>query len=193
MKVDRQSRIEAVRRLFYAKDLTQWAGRQHLLADAVKYLAEAEQRSISFLEVGIYSGELSKIFMESGIFNYIDDYTGVDITLERVPTDQFDYDKCLYVELDSRAWWSGLPSDEKWDIIFVDGDHTEEAAYHDMQEAKRHVSDCGFIFAHDIETQIDAPKMGADTAFDICVDHKDEFRYIRLPFHNEGMGLIFKR
>ena len=191
----RQERTEVVRRLFDAPDLQRWVGRQHLVVDVINAL-NVWVPEIRFLEIGIFSGELSVWLKRENVLPApVTEYMGVDITLSKVPASQLlEDDVCQYVEMPSTQFWAGTPSNEQWDIIFVDGDHSYEQTFTDIHEAKKHISDLGFILVHDIETQSDIfLKGGPDEAFDDCVDGDDDFRYIRLPYHNEGMGLIFKR
>jgi len=42
-----------------------------------------------------------------------------------------------------------LPSDYKWDVIFIDGLHESEQVEKDIQNAYKHISDCGYIVLHD--------------------------------------------
>lgn len=186
---------KAVRHLFYSKHLEQWFGRKHMFEDILNWMYP-HTGAVQFLEIGIYSGEIAEWIDENPhIDAMVQHYIGVDITLSRVAAiDEFPKDKFMFAEMPSTDWWDELPSTEKWDFIFVDGDHGYLPTVTDIQEAKKHVSDYGFILVHDIEYQPEMnEELQPDHAFDMCIDSSDDFRYIRLPFHNEGMGLIFKR
>lgn len=50
-----------------------------------------------------------------------------------------------------RMKWSGFSSDIKADFIFIDGDHTYEAANHDIRKAKDYIRADGIIAGHDYQ------------------------------------------
>lgn len=49
----------------------------------------------------------------------------------------------------SNKFFRDLPEEEKYDIIFIDGNHTGKAVMRDIQNALKHLSEDGIILVHD--------------------------------------------
>lgn len=64
-----------------------------------------------------------------------------------VDPEQYGYTTC---QMTSDEYFEKLDKNEKFDLIFVDGLHTYEQCYKDLENSIKHLSDDGFIVCHDM-------------------------------------------
>jgi hypothetical protein len=94
-----------------------------------------------YLEIGVCTGQT---FLSIDI-----DYrTGVDPSFRFDHTDFHDGDRTKLLMMSSDTFFSSLPSDQTYDLIFLDGLHTYDQTYRDFQNALLH-SHPGTIFLVD--------------------------------------------
>jgi hypothetical protein len=104
--------------------------------EVIQYLINAYQLT-SYLEIGVrYAIETNSISKNSINCAY---KTGVDISNPAAD----------YI-MASDEFFSMIPIDQKYDIIFVDGDHEKHQVYKDIINSLNHLNDGGFIVCHDI-------------------------------------------
>lgn len=53
------------------------------------------------------------------------------------------------IEATSDAYFAGLPSDERFDVVFIDGDHTYRQSLRDIENALERLAPDGVVLAHD--------------------------------------------
>lgn len=58
-------------------------------------------------------------------------------------------------QMTSDEFFEQLDENEKFDIIFIDGLHTYEQCYKDIENAAKHLSDNGFILCHDMNPTVE--------------------------------------
>lgn len=117
-----------------------------LTLDATKVLGRGSD--VEILEIGVWEGSwLLHMARNAGVSHVtgIDPYPGLaekrQSTLERF--DRSD------VRLTLHPSWLELPSTESFDLIHVDGEHSEAAAYDDLIGAATHLRPSGLIVVDD--------------------------------------------
>ena len=85
-----------------------------------------------------------------------------------------------------------------YDLIFIDGDHSEKGVMCDMERAFRSIRDGGIIMVHDVDPPEgkDGGLAGVITGFSKWVNaNKDKVNYITIPgkIFQQGLGLIQKK
>jgi len=55
------------------------------------------------------------------------------------------------VQATSDAYFARLPAEERFDVVFVDGDHLREQALRDVENALAHLSPSGVVLLHDCD------------------------------------------
>ena len=76
-------------------------------------------------------------------------YVGVDKDLSKVDAS---YPMAAFVEKSSDDYFNGISASVKFDLIFVDGDHSMGVAVRDTQNAIDHLAPGGIIVVHDVES-----------------------------------------
>ena len=71
----------------------------------------------------------------------------------------------LTYKMTSDEFFKSIPNDKKYDVIFIDGLHTEEQVGKDIINSIKHLNDGGFIIVHDClpisyESQLDDRETG---------------------------------
>lgn len=93
----------------------------------------------TYLEIGVYDG-----------INFMNvDYSekiGIDPSFAKLHTSARPY--C--VRMNSDEFFNSIPTDQLFDIIFIDGDHTYEQVVKDIANSKKHLSVNGVIIMHDV-------------------------------------------
>lgn len=93
----------------------------------------------TYLEIGVYDGIN---FMNVDCSEKI----GIDPSLAKLHTSARPY--C--VRMNSDEFFNSIPTDQLFDIIFIDGDHTYEQVVKDIANSKKHLSVNGVIIMHDV-------------------------------------------
>lgn len=141
-----------------------------------------------YLELGVRDGinyqELSK-FCKMSI--------GVDIIPNRVPI----LSNMQYYQMTTDEYFNKIDKNSKFDVVFIDADHSHEQSLKDFLNVKDMVIEDGFIFLHDTYP-INEAYMKTDlcndvykTALYIKQNLIDEFEVITLPIH-PGVTMIKK-
>lgn len=112
--------------------------------DIVNYLITLYDLK-SYLEIGCKWGNC---------FQHIkcDEKVGVDpnpIRMKQIRENGFVTSGCSVHGVSSDEYFSNLSSDKIFDIVFIDGMHTEEQVDKDIKNSLEHLSDHGFIVLHD--------------------------------------------
>lgn len=96
----------------------------------------------------------------------------------------------------SRDFFEQL-KEEKFDIIFIDADHTFKESYNDFKECSKIIKDDGLIFLHDTYppdiSYLEASACGwvYNTAWQIRNHWREDFEIVTLPVHC-GLSVIRK-
>lgn len=93
----------------------------------------------TYLEIGVYDGIN---FMNVDCSEKI----GIDPSFAKLHTSAIPY--C--VRMTSDEFFNSIPTDQLFDIIFIDGDHTYEQVVKDIANSKKHLSANGVIIMHDV-------------------------------------------
>lgn len=93
----------------------------------------------TYLEIGVYDGIN---FMNVDCSEKI----GIDPSFAKLHTSARPY--C--VRMNSDEFFNSIPTDQLFDIIFIDGDHTYEQVVKDIANSKKHLSVNGVIIMHDV-------------------------------------------
>lgn len=131
------------------------------------------------LEIGVDKGGVF-LFIRELLASLKGHYKGVDI----IPIDIEGGD---FVVSDSVDFWDSLSVEAYYDLIFVDGNHSEAYACLDVRNALLHLSLRGVLLVHDIKGG------GPRTAWvKLCVSNENLSCY-ESPSHPEGMGIAVKK
>lgn len=88
----------------------------------------------SYLEIGVYSVDRT--------FDKIN-------TVEKIGVDPKNLNDPRILQMTSDEYFSQIPDDKKFDIIFIDGDHYHEQVTVDLKNSLKHLSKNGSIVMHD--------------------------------------------
>lgn len=149
----------------------------------------------NFLRVNCKNKECVDPYLSQEDNEYQDGYA-----LEKnAPIKQYIEENILTYKMTSDDFFAQLPEDKKYDVVFIDGLHTEEQAGRDIVNSLNHLNNGGFIVVHDClpdfyEAQTDVRNTGVwngstwraipmlrfagipyftvDTDFGCCVIHK---------------------
>ena len=105
--------------------------------DIINHLIEWNNYK-SYLEIGLSKGEC---FYEVKCEN--------KEACDQYPNGEYAESVCTY-KLDSDAMFSSIREDKKWDIIFIDGLHSEEMSGRDIINSLKHLNKGGKIVVHDV-------------------------------------------
>ena len=107
--------------------------------DVINYFVNKNNYN-SYLEIGLYGAPRTFNNINCKIKNSVDPNPAANAEYCTTSDEFFnDLEKNLLV----------IPSDFKWDIIFIDGDHYHETVDRDVPNALNHLSDGGTIVMHD--------------------------------------------
>lgn len=142
----------------------------------------------NYLELGVRWGENFKIISSKSIKS-----TAVDLD----PI-QFDLPENSISYLGTTDdFFDSLDSDERFDLIFIDADHSHEQSLKDFLNSQKFLIEDGFIILHDTYPINDSyldPSICNDsykTAHYIKQNLSDSFESITLPFH-PGLTIVKK-
>ena len=113
----------------------------------------------SYLEIGVGNPENNYLLIECEEKECIDlMYINEDTVLEGKFNAMEILGKCVSYKMTSDEAFEIMPPDKKYDMIFIDGDHTEEQSGRDLINAFKHVTENGMIIMHDTN-----PEFAEDT------------------------------
>lgn len=141
-----------------------------------------------YLELGVRCGKTFK-----SVAKYAKEAIAVDIA----PC-AFDMpNNGSYHHTTTDSYFENLNGDVKFDMIFIDGDHSHEQSLQDFLNASLRIIDDGFIIMHDtypFDKVLHAPHYCNDcykTALYVKQNYSHSFEVLTLPF-NPGVTLIKK-
>lgn len=88
-----------------------------------------------------------KSYLEIGVF-YGETFNAVECEI-KTSVDPKQYGSTTH-QMTSDEFFKQINKTEKFDVIFIDGLHTYEQCYKDIENATKHLSDNGFILCHDM-------------------------------------------
>jgi hypothetical protein len=88
-----------------------------------------------------------KSYLEIGVYIPADNFDLIKAS-NKESVDPRPLGKCSYI-MTSDEFFMNYVGDKKYDVIFVDGLHTAEQSYKDVQNAIKHLNESGFIVMHD--------------------------------------------
>lgn len=95
----------------------------------------------SYLEIGLDSPYANFCNVECEIKESVDPFNDTEIT--------DDVKQYLTYRMESDKMFEEMPEDKKYDIVFVDGGHTEEQCCRDIVNSMKHLNQGGCIVVHD--------------------------------------------
>jgi predicted O-methyltransferase YrrM len=145
-------------------------------------------RPENYLELGVRCGKTFK-----KVSPLCSKATGVDIANPQfvIPNNS------VYLETTTDEFFEKISPDEKYDLIFIDADHSHEQSLKDFLNAEKHLIDDGFIILHDtypFDSYLFKPELCNDcykTALYIKQNLYTRFEILTLPF-NPGLTLVKK-
>jgi predicted O-methyltransferase YrrM len=141
-----------------------------------------------YLELGVRCG---KNFCS--ISQFCEKAIGVDVVFHNFPLKE----NMEFFEGFTDDYFSKLSSDEMFDMVFIDADHSHEQSLKDFLNVKDRVIEDGFIFFHDTypyDPWMFRPDQCNDcykTALYIKQNFAAEFEVVTLPF-NPGVTIVKK-
>ena len=155
--------------------------------DIIPFLCNKFDLKGSYLELGLRGADV--------LFNHVPckNKHAVDINCDctyRMSTDLF-FEKLDAGNLD-------LPSDYKWDIIFIDANHLANFVYTDFVNSLNHLTDGGILLLHDIlphsyNSQHEfVQNQTAWKAVPFILKNHPEVHLCSIPEVDGGMGVIIK-
>ena len=145
-------------------------------------------KPINYLEIGVRWGNVYHLVAPFTENCYLVDINFLDIPY--TPNSK-------KFEMTSDAFFNIINPDIKFDMVFIDGDHSKEQVYKDFINVKDRVIDDGFIILHDTypcDERMIKPENSNncwEAMLDIKNNYKNEWEYITLPF-NPGLTLMKK-
>lgn len=139
-----------------------------------------------YLEIGVEKGENIHL-----VRDYVKKCVGVDIV------DQFDDKRGIdFYKMTSDDFF--YQNKEKFDIIFIDGDHSIEQVIKDFENALRILNPLGIILMHDtdpISWHLTHVNYSNDTYKIVRYinDNHKELNMITLPIHEAGLTIIMRK
>lgn len=162
---------------------TDWA--QSFIRNATEHLMCFKGTPISYLEIGVFEGR-SACWMLDNILTHSDArYTGVDITIQdrACRNLQKHKDKITLIDGDSKTVIPRLS--EKFDIIYIDGDHSAKGAMFDSVAAWQ--CSKSIIIWDDFKNNSSGNRvLKAVMSFLTCIPRRE----YKILFCNEQFGII---
>jgi hypothetical protein len=141
-----------------------------------------------YLELGVRSGD---VFRE--VSKKCSKATGVDIS----PIEFNLPNNANFFQSSTDSFFERLDDNEKFDMIFIDADHSYEQSLKDFNNSQKHLVNDGFIIMHDTYPLSDfyiEPNLCNDvykTALFIKNNLIENFEILTLPFH-PGLTIVKK-
>ena len=145
-------------------------------------------RPVNYLEIGVRHGTTYNLVKNYASTCYLVDLNFLDI----------DYSpNTIKYEMPSDDFFLSIERDLKFDMVFIDGDHSKEQVMKDFINVKDMVIEDGFVILHDTYpcdermTLPDHSNNCWETMLEIKQKYSNEWEYITLPF-NPGLSLLKK-
>jgi hypothetical protein len=134
-----------------------------------------------YLELGLYDGSNF-----NAVIRYCEHGVGVDVndvningTFHKITTDDF---------------FAKLPQDRKFDMIFIDADHSVESVSKDLTNALKHLNKGGIIFLHDtdpVDDNLIHPGYCGDCHKLVeLLERRSDINIVTIPVEEAGLSLI---
>jgi predicted O-methyltransferase YrrM len=140
------------------------------------------------LELGVLNGEVFKEIASHSIKATAVDVRDIEFKLP---------DNAVYYQGTTDSYFKTLHTDVKFDMVFIDADHSYEQSLKDFINIEKYVVDDGFIFLHDTYPHTEEfldPSICGDTyktAHYIKSYMSDDFEILTLPF-SPGITVVKK-
>lgn len=145
-------------------------------------------KPVNYLEIGVRHGSVYKLINKYCKNCYLVDVKFLDI----------DYsDNTIKFEMTSDNFFQIIDTSIKFDLVFIDGDHSKEQVLKDFLNAKDMVVDDGFIILHDTypcNEWMELPRHSNnawEAVLDIKQKYRDDWEIVTLPF-NPGLTIMKK-
>lgn len=145
-------------------------------------------KPINYLEIGVRWGDTYNVINKYCENCYLVDIDFLDIEYSK---------NTLKFEMTSDEFFKNLNPNIKFDLAFIDGDHTKEQVIKDFDNTSRHIVDDGFVILHDTypySEKMITPSI-SNNAWEamlyIKTHYRDEWEYLTLPF-NPGVSILKK-
>lgn len=145
-------------------------------------------KPINYLEIGVRHGTTYKVVEKHCQNCYLVDLKFHDIGYS---------ENTVRYEMSSDDFFVNVESDKKFDLVFIDGDHSKDQVLKDFQNVEKMVIDDGFVILHDTypcdERMIDPEYSNNcwEAMLEIKKNYQDRWEYLTLPF-NPGLSLLKK-
>jgi hypothetical protein len=145
-------------------------------------------KPVNYLEIGVRHGTTYNFVRNYSKTCYLVDLNFLDIEYT---------DNTIKYEMSSDEFFNQIEKNLKFDLVFIDGDHSKEQVLKDFINVKDMVIDDGFIILHDTypcDKRMTIPSHSNncwETMLEIKQKYSDEWEYITLPF-NPGLTLLKK-
>lgn len=162
--------------------------------DIIREYINKHGPDIEMLEIGVDYGDTWH--HQRGV---VANYTGVDISLDRV-TVPMDDPRSHWFEMDSRDWWKMMDRDGfitpvnyvhgGWNFIFIDGCHDLDVVRVDLREALKYLIPGGYMLVHDVIPKRNPPYLAWA---EICLPRSDLMCWLLdESIHRYGVGVCQK-
>lgn len=124
----------------------------------------AEKGYKSYLEIGVGNPERNYFLIECEEKECIDPmYINEDTVFEGKFNALENLGKCVSYKMTSDEAFEIMPEDRKYDLIFIDGDHSEEQSGRDLINAFKHITENGTIVMHDTNPEFEDDTVYGDS------------------------------
>lgn len=153
----------------------------------IEHLAEWI-KPVNYLEIGVRLGTVYHKVSEYCETCYLVDIKFLDIEYKS---------NSLKFEMTSDNFFEIIDKTVKFDLVFIDGDHSKEQVIKDFINVKDMVIDDGFVILHDTypcDERMELPHHSGDAwraALYIKENFRDDWEIITLPF-NPGLTIMKK-
>lgn len=145
-------------------------------------------KPINYLEIGVRHGNVYSIINQYCETCYLVDIKFLDINYSK---------NTIKFEMSSDDFFKVVDQSIKFDLVFIDGDHSKEQVLKDFLNVKDMVVNDGFILLHDTypcDERMELPRH-SNNAWEAILHIKENFRddweIITLPF-NPGLTIMKK-
>lgn len=145
-------------------------------------------KPVNYLEIGVRHGNVYHLVRDYAKNCYLVDIDFLDIGYS---------ENTIKFEMTSDLFFKNIDSNLKFDLVFIDGDHSKEQVLKDFINVKDMIIDDGFIILHDTypcDERMELP-IHSNNAWQAMLEIKQRFikewEIITLPF-NPGLTIMKK-